>query len=297
MQRICILVLCGLIAGFLSVAEAGNDLSATQRLEEALVDLRAIDQAWRENDAEFRAMRKRGTAPEVEIREFAEFVAGLQRQVFEGCQAVRELGGDPRRHGIECAILEDKSASNSAGSLKQATETLTEQEEAILLMAELRMLEGDFDGMILREQKELRERRQGGLRGGRGSGTGSGGLGSGEPGSGEPGSGESGSGEPGETPGAGAGTGTDTRRGELAKKGSEGVSGAAGGTGTKGRGAGPGVKRGGEGAGGSVPEDVGTGSDDDIVARQLREAAETESDPVLKEQLWAEYRKYKASTR
>ena len=65
MQRICILVLCGLIAGFLSVAEAGNDLSATQRLEEALVDLRAIDQAWRENDAEFRAMRKRGTAPEV----------------------------------------------------------------------------------------------------------------------------------------------------------------------------------------------------------------------------------------
>jgi len=36
------------------------------------------------------------------------------------------------------------------------------------------------------------------------------------------------------------------------------------------------------------------GSDDDIVARQLREAAEKENDPVLKEKLWQEYKKYKA---
>ncbi len=34
-------------------------------------------------------------------------------------------------------------------------------------------------------------------------------------------------------------------------------------------------------------------SDDDIVARQLREAAEKETDPELKEKLWQEYRKYK----
>ena len=37
------------------------------------------------------------------------------------------------------------------------------------------------------------------------------------------------------------------------------------------------------------------GSDDDVLARQLREAAEREQDPVLKEKLWAEYRKYKAA--
>ena len=36
------------------------------------------------------------------------------------------------------------------------------------------------------------------------------------------------------------------------------------------------------------------GEDDDIVARQLREAAERERDAVLREKLWAEYRKYKA---
>ncbi|MFC1813141.1 hypothetical protein ACFL03_10675 [Thermodesulfobacteriota bacterium] len=35
---------------------------------------------------------------------------------------------------------------------------------------------------------------------------------------------------------------------------------------------------------------------DDIVARQLREAAENESDPELREKLWKEYEKYKTGT-
>jgi len=34
--------------------------------------------------------------------------------------------------------------------------------------------------------------------------------------------------------------------------------------------------------------------EDDIVARQLREAAEQETDPAVKERLWEEYRKYKS---
>jgi hypothetical protein len=44
---------------------------------------------------------------------------------------------------------------------------------------------------------------------------------------------------------------------------------------------------------GRIPPDVGDGSDDDIVARQLREAAEKEEDPELREKLWDEYRAYK----
>lgn len=35
--------------------------------------------------------------------------------------------------------------------------------------------------------------------------------------------------------------------------------------------------------------------DDDIVAQQLREAAENETDPELKKRLWEEYRRYKQS--
>ena len=56
---------------------------------------------------------------------------------------------------------------------------------------------------------------------------------------------------------------------------------------------------GGSGAGADesdrVPPDVGDGSDDDIVARQLREAAMEEDDPELRAKLWDEYRRYKAS--
>lgn len=41
-----------------------------------------------------------------------------------------------------------------------------------------------------------------------------------------------------------------------------------------------------------VPEDIPSGNDDDVVARQLREAAMSEVDPELREKLWDEYRNY-----
>lgn len=59
---------------------------------------------------------------------------------------------------------------------------------------------------------------------------------------------------------------------------------------------------GGASAGGSVPQntakypapaDIPSGNDDDVVARQLREAASREPDPAVREKLWDEYRKYK----
>jgi hypothetical protein len=41
------------------------------------------------------------------------------------------------------------------------------------------------------------------------------------------------------------------------------------------------------------PPDVGDGRDDDVVARQIREAAMKEEDPAIREKLWDEYRRYK----
>jgi hypothetical protein len=41
------------------------------------------------------------------------------------------------------------------------------------------------------------------------------------------------------------------------------------------------------------PANIPSGSDDDVVARQLREAAMREPDPAIREKLWDEYRKYK----
>jgi len=44
---------------------------------------------------------------------------------------------------------------------------------------------------------------------------------------------------------------------------------------------------------GANPEDIPDGNDDDVVARQIREAAEQETNPELKAKLWEEYKRYK----
>ncbi len=92
---------------------------------------------------------------------------------------------------------------------------------------------------------------------------------------------ESGSGD-----GGPAGSGESGSRGQTTGGGSNTPGGGGGyGGGAKG-GTGP----------NTVPADIPDGSDDDIVARQLREAAMKETDPELRERLWDEYRKYKQST-
>ena len=79
----------------------------------------------------------------------------------------------------------------------------------------------------------------------------------------------------------------------------EPVGGEAGATGTpgamgRGGGASPGAEASRTGApGGTLPPP----EDDDIVARQLREAAEKETDPELKKKLWEEYWRYKKGQR
>ena len=42
-----------------------------------------------------------------------------------------------------------------------------------------------------------------------------------------------------------------------------------------------------------IPDDIGDGQGDDIVMRQIREAAMKERDPLLREKLWDEYRRIK----
>ena len=68
----------------------------------------------------------------------------------------------------------------------------------------------------------------------------------------------------------------------------------SGGSPTYGAGAGPGSSQ--RQTSTDAPPGTPDGNDDDVVARQLREAAEKETDPVLKTKLWEEYRKYKEGT-
>jgi hypothetical protein len=51
------------------------------------------------------------------------------------------------------------------------------------------------------------------------------------------------------------------------------------------------------GGGGVAARQIPSGDDDDIIARRLRKAAETETDPELRDKLWKEYIDYKENTR
>lgn len=143
----------------------------------------------------------------------------------------------------------------------------TANEKIAVLDGQLEAAYGQFEGMILRERDYVR-----GKENARGADIGDeeeagGGLG-GEGAAGDP-AGQDGSGEQPE-PISGSGTGTrpsgaDEREGEYQH--------AA-------------VTH-------KPPPDIPDGSDDDVVARQLREAAMREPDPELREKLWDEYRKYK----
>jgi hypothetical protein len=151
-----------------------------------------------------------------------------------------------------------------------------------------------FDERMRREQETVSRERAGragsaGAVGGTsesGDGNGAGGEGATESGS----DGESGAGEEGAASGNGGGPGSGTPGGDAAGTAPSG-SGQRGGGG----GVGGGGPLGGAGPTG-VPADIPDGRDDDIVARQLREAAMKETDPELRERLWDEYRKYKQGT-
>ena len=92
------------------------------------------------------------------------------------------------------------------------------------------------------------------------------------------------------------GGGAEQTGGEAAGAGSEQAKGSEG-RGKPGEPAGGSQEGAGWGPGGSgaPPGSYTPSPDDDIVARQLREAAEKETDPELKAKLWKEYEAYKKS--
>jgi len=111
--------------------------------------------------------------------------------------------------------------------------------------------------------------------------------------------GENGGGASSAEKGAAAETEGSGGEGTGSKKGGAGTEQAktTGGRDKPGAAAGGGQAGGGWGSGGTgaPPGSYTPSPDDDIVARQLREAAEKETDPELKAKLWKEYEAYKKS--
>jgi hypothetical protein len=137
---------------------------------------------------------------------------------------------------------------------------MTTAEQVAVLDAELERSTGDFDGMILEEQARQRAeaRRSGGSVMASDYESGTSGN-SGEPGGGSGGYSSAGGmpeGEP--LPGGVASADIPQNTARY-----------------------------------PAPADIPSGNNDDVVARQLREAAMREPDPKVREKLWDEYRKYK----
>ncbi|MEH6592351.1 MAG: hypothetical protein V7746_18950 [Halioglobus sp.] len=155
------------------------------------------------------------------------------------------------------------TASGSAGGTGTGTGgngTLTHAEQVAILDAQLERGTGEFDAMILEEQAE--QRRAARERAARQSTSVPDEAATGESGGTMAGGGYStGGGMPGAAlPGSGGGGASEVPQ-NTAKY--------------------------------PPPADIPSGGDDDVVARQLREAAMRETDPAVREKLWEEYRKYK----
>jgi hypothetical protein len=163
---------------------------------------------------------------------------------------------------------------------------MTPEEQRDVLDGRLHAALSEFDEMLLGQQQALEEKQRDdpvpgredpsamGRSGASGQSSASGGAGQQRPG----------------RPVAEAGARGGGRTTDRSTGGSPDAGGLEGGQGSAG-----GVEGGAAQNDPRVPPDVGDGSDDDVVARQLREAAMKEDDPELREKLWDEYREYKKS--
>ena len=141
---------------------------------------------------------------------------------------------------------------------------LTPAEQVAILDAQLEKGTGEFDAMILEEQAAQREAARQNV--------------------------PTPSSESSEQSSSGGGSsGNSPYGGGMAEGGGYSTGGGMGGA--SGSGGGAGVPQ--NTAKYPPPADIPSGNDDDVVARQLREAAMREPDPAVREKLWDEYRKYK----
>jgi len=229
-----------------------------------LVDRLRVDiEALRSAEHDLRRHQERGNMGAAESRDYATYVDRLRQRVARDCMALA---------AAEIAVPADldcpRQPSSTAGpvAIDQQAEQ-TDAERAAALDAELNADLGEFDEKLLREQERVKAAKQstggGGSQGGAGSTT------------------------------EGEGNGdladsSDTRgAGESQQDGTLSVPPSSSDDANS-----PGQQA----AVKDRPKEYAD-EDDDVVARQLREAAEKETDPELKKKLWEEYRKYKKGTR
>jgi len=236
-----------------------------------------------------------------EIDDYKDFIVYLNTRIVNYCMELSEQGGASAVQGLPCPDL--PIAGSAAGGpvtteetfiylpVIEPQETHTRAEKTASMDKQLFAALGEFDELLLKEEEKFSsrvpsQRESGSPASGGLSGNGGGPGETGEPGDGTDGRDGAGttSADAGETGSSSAQSGQTSRDGTAPGTQSKVGSGTGAGAGDAG------IDRSAYGApGGKLPPP----QDDDIVARQLREAAEKETDPELKKKLWEEYWKYK----
>jgi hypothetical protein len=234
--------------------------------------VQALNQICRQSSRELEEAEASGKFSVQERHDYQIFIAYLTGRVEKYCQTLYRDGGHEAIAGLNCP----RNATATPVLNLPAPQTTAEQVKD--LETSLINSLGDFDETLLEEQKRAVARQ---ARQAQRADSGNGGSLS-APGTGSNTSGDENSRESREETGSGQkqheGKGEKGGQGKTAK---ESVSAGGGGSNRE--------------AISNRPSKRDTlAVDDDIVARQLREAAEKETDPELKKKLWEEYRKYKA---
>jgi hypothetical protein len=274
--------LSGLI---LSIAASNALFAAT--FSEQIDDLKAHYRMLQNAQAEFQTAQSRGELNAAEQSDYLAWIRQLNQQLVQQCNMLTKSNQATVPDDLPC---DQALASGLMPAAIDLVSEHTEAEQADALIEELNATLGKFDERLLQEQARVKaqvphtESTGSGSSGGDSEGgrSGEGATGAqGDAGT-EQGSDAAADGDQGNAQGDGreSPAARDQASGDI--KGSPGDPGA------------PGNAM--PGSNSDVPENIPDGSDDDVVARQLREAAEKETDPELKKKLWEEYRRYKEGT-
>jgi hypothetical protein len=261
-------LLAGLFVGLLFGSLA---IASTSHLVE---QIKFDDAALKAAEQDYRVQRELNSMSEQEAADYASYVAGLQRRVFEDCAALIRSGSEFPAD-LPCPVIVPP-VTQSADIAIQKEQTPEEQIAAMDAMLNAGL--GAYDERLLREQERIKAATPNNNAGGDG---GYAGGGAGDASNGSDGSSDGDAGNTDQQADSTGEAGRQTEDGNAQQR------------------RGPVDNSEGAGAAGQdkdVPADIPDGSDDDIVARQLREAAERETDPELKAKLWDEYRRYKQGT-
>jgi hypothetical protein len=229
-----------------------------------------------------------------ETAEYKDFVVYLNTRIMNYCRELARQSSMNELTDLPCPMVAglavDSADTELAKVTKETSASLpkskgtaqTRGEKTAKLDDQFLDALGTFDEMLLKEDEKVASRvprqRETGAVGASGEGMGSGSAGN---------EGTTGSGEYSAAGQQGKGTDTEaTAAGTSATQ-----TGRPSGDGTPG--AGGSDKRNRQARVGAPEGRLPPPEDDDIVARQLREAAEKETDPELKKKLWEEYYKYK----